>query len=176
MSNKYDKEFKIKVKDVYASLRNGRVYSEAMWAVSYITILVLVVPTTIGSIIAGVLDNNLLYAIGIPSFGVVLIITGLILLITTKSSKKRASKCLEDSVILEANCTSLGSVPVVRFPAFFSKAMAIEVAFQYNGDLYIRQSERKGKPLYLIIYNKYANRKIMTAYSPKYDEVMLLKD
>ncbi|MGN0808272.1 MAG: hypothetical protein ACI4MN_07500 [Candidatus Coproplasma sp.] len=176
MANHNSNEVQLNVKRVAASLTRGQIYSGRIWVTAYVLIFVLVMPVIIGSVVAGIIENDLLYAVGVPSFGVVLIFVGVFLLFTVEGGKKWASKCLEDAVVVEAKCTSLGSVPVFRFPALYAKAIAIEVTFIYNDNLYIKQSKRKGKLVYLNIFNKYANRKIMIAYSQKYDEVLILND
>lgn len=56
------------------------------------------------------------------------------------------------------------------------RTSAIKVKFKYDGKVYNKLSTYKGYTSYLAIYNKYADREILIAYSPKYDEVMILKD
>ena len=88
--------------------------------------------------------------------------------------KKKAALWLKDAVILDAQAKSLGQTLHVR-NLIMRTATAIEVSFEYDDKRYVRQSIYKDKPLYLAVYTKYVDKKILIAYSPKYDEVMLIK-
>lgn len=167
----------LKVKNVYASLDIGQIHSETIWLVGYIIGFILSGTLILGSIIATITTNDsedIPFCIGMVILGSICLLASFFFCFNIESNKKHVSYWIEDAVILEANCVSLGTVPIIRM-GLFLKATAIEVTFFYNGDLYIRQSMRKDKLVYLKIFNQYANRKINIAYSPKYDKVMLLK-
>ena len=61
----------------------------------------------------------------------------------------------------------------------------ISLEFYYNGKKYVKESGEKNDmqqdliyyaPGYDSVYRKYVNRDIRILYSPKYDQVMILKD
>jgi hypothetical protein len=58
------------------------------------------------------------------------------------------------------------------------KATKIQVSFTLNGQVYKKESTAKGfggQQGYLGAFNKYADREINILYSPRYDEVLILK-
>ena len=89
-------------------------------------------------------------------------------------SRKNLELWLQDAVLLKGKVQSLGEQLLVRGVAM-RKGVAIEVEFFYNETRHKRQSAYKGKPLYQPVFRKYVNQVVSIAYSPKYDEVMLIK-
>ena len=83
---------------------------------------------------------------------------------------------LNDAVHLKANCICVAKdfQPNGMFPLDIYK---IKVNFKYNGKHYSRVSENDGwQKGYSTIWNKFAGRSIDILYSPKYDQVLILKD
>ncbi|MDE6557492.1 MAG: hypothetical protein K2K39_00135 [Clostridia bacterium] len=98
--------------------------------------------------------------------------------IRNSRSRKEIIVWLEDAVELEAYSTSIADID-----SGVSQTMArIQVEFEFNGERLSRVSEgrmigEKDSPDgYHVIWTDYADRKIKILYSPKYDQVLVLKD
>ncbi len=90
--------------------------------------------------------------------------------------KKNISEWLNDAIELVAFCHK---VDEIRLGVFQSIATKIKVEFKFNNKDYIRFSTATilgGYQGYLGTFNKYSNKVIKIAYSPTYDEVMILKN
>ena len=170
---------KIIASDIDASLSYGQIFLSQAWIVMLIFILVCTVLFCIGYIcyiVTSVIENNidmiLVIIPGIVFIGFVVLCTFLFLRMSKE--KHKATLWLEDAIVLEAYAKSVGQTLHVR-NMIARTATAIEVSFEYDDKRCVRQSTYKDKPLYLAVYTKYADKKILIAYSPKYDEVMLIK-
>jgi len=89
--------------------------------------------------------------------------------------RKKIIIWLEDAIEINAYSKKIGENRL----GFQPKAVKIQVTFMLNGKTYIRESTVKvfgGEKGYLGTYKKYADREIRILYSPKYDEVLILKD
>ena len=60
-------------------------------------------------------------------------------------------------------------------PTFNFRDIKIKVSFFYQKKIE-RVSGRKNKEIYDPIFYRYSNREIQILYSPKYDEIMIIKD
>ncbi len=106
-----------------------------------------------------------------------LIGVGVIVVITKKHLlKRRIFLWLDDAVERKATTTT---VDMYRYP--IRANVKLKVKFNYNNKKYIFISgdSTKSRILgngYNKIFAKYADREIKIFYSPKYDEVLLLKD
>ena len=170
---------KIIASDIDASLSYGQIFLSQAWIVMLIFILVCTVLFCIGYIcyiVTSVIENNidmiLVIIPGIVFIGFVVLCTFLFLRMSKE--KHKATLWLEDAIVLEAYAKSVGQTLHVR-NMIARTATAIEVSFEYDDKRCVRQSTYTDKPLYLAVYTKYADKKILIAYSPKYDEVMLIK-
>ena len=88
--------------------------------------------------------------------------------------KSKVKMWLNDAVVLKAYSMKTGEYKSFLFP----NACAIDVKFSFNGINYVKSSNIKtfgGKTGYLTTLEKYANREIDIAYSPKFDEVLIIK-
>ncbi len=90
--------------------------------------------------------------------------------------RKKVQLWMEDAVIIKAQSKKIGH----RY-TLFVPCPKIQVKFELNGIEYQRQSQNfrainKREDGYYRIWSKYADKEIMIAYSPKYDEIMVLKD
>lgn len=97
------------------------------------------------------------------------------LIVKNKRIIKDVNLWLEDAVQLAAYSKKIGEV---RSGVLHSLSIRIEVRFQYDGKVHKKQSDAKvcGLPRgYVGWYNQYADREIIILYSPKYDEVMILR-
>lgn len=89
--------------------------------------------------------------------------------------KTKISMWLTDAVKLRAYSKKIGENRL----GFQPKAIKIQVKFKFNGKTYTRESTANGFggwKGYLGTFKKYADREISILYSPKYDEVLILKD
>ncbi|MDE7296709.1 MAG: hypothetical protein K2N84_05530 [Clostridia bacterium] len=99
----------------------------------------------------------------------------LIMLIKNETMRKKVQLWLEDAVIVKAQSKNAD-----RLYQFGVSCPKIQVNFVIDGVQYNRQSKSIGtktnKQGYHHFWSKYADREITIAYSPKYDEVMILND
>ena len=177
------KDTKIGVQDIDASLKYGQVFSGQAWKGIFVFLYItsgiigaFIIATLICvPLILGEYDRN---SIGFIMICTIAIMLFTILIIALKAyigkGKHKATLWLEDAIVLEAYAKSVGQTLHVR-NMIARTATAIEVSFEYDDKRCVRQSTYKDKPLYLAVYTKYADKKILIAYSPKYDEVMLIK-
>lgn len=171
-----DKNNNITVRDVDAILSYGQVYSSKSWDIFFIAMFISNAFLILGGIVLWVFsqghEDYLFYGIAVLIFGIVcLLVIGLVY-VYIAYGRRKAKKYLEDVEVLNAKATASGSeweVRVSPITAFFKKTSLV-VKFRYNGKRYLKTS-CVGLP----VYNKYTDKEITIAYSPKYDEVMLLK-
>ena len=138
-----------------------------------VTILILIVPFIVPGVefesivIFVVVSGNILF--------VSLMSVAIYIKVKNDRLKKKILLWLEDAIETIAYSKKIGENRVGLPP----KATKIRVRFAINGVTYKRESTAKivgGQRGYLGTYNKYANREIRILYSPKYDEVLILKD
>jgi hypothetical protein len=96
---------------------------------------------------------------------------------TNRKLKKHILSCMEDAVSLKAYSYVIdtNSYDLLLWP----HGVKIKIKFKYLGKHYSKISRGKmlgGTEGYHQIYAKYGNRNVRILYSPKYDEVLLLKD
>ncbi|MCH5157816.1 MAG: hypothetical protein J1F33_01340 [Clostridiales bacterium] len=92
-----------------------------------------------------------------------------------KKTKRQVVMWLSDAIK-----TTAFSKKVDEYRAGFQpSAVKIRVEFSLNGIKYVRESSATcfgGRPGYLGTFKPYANKRIDILYSPKYDEVLILKE
>lgn len=102
-------------------------------------------------------------------------ILSLIMLFKNEKRRKKVQLWLEDAVIVKARAKSVDSVYQLGV-----SCPRLQVDFTIDGVQYRRQSKSLGvitnKQGYHRFWAEYANRDITIAYSPKYDEVMVLSE
>lgn len=170
-----------KFEDIDATLNHGQIFSNKVWK-----ILIIVFYVFIGVVFAICLTVYIGFSVGLfdsddLTDNIYLSVVSVIFLIGTvighvclNSRKKRVDMWMKDAVLLKAKASSLGERLIVRnFLAL--KGVALKVTFKYNDRVYERQSMHKEDLLYMPVYKKYANKEITIAYSPQYDEVILIK-
>ena len=168
----------LKVSDIDASLNGGRFHTGKSWNVTFIIMLVLSSLVIISALIGLAdppYDNSKFMIIFGSAFGGFMLLVTLLTYLYVNRGKRKVALWLKDAVLLEAKCTLLDTRLEVR-KSITAMAAYVRVKFSYNGKNYTRESAYKGDKLYLPVYYKYADRKIKIAYSPKYDQVMLIKD
>jgi len=99
------------------------------------------------------------------------------LILFTQNYKRRKDILLwlDDAIEVKAYSKTIGEFK----PTFEIGSVRIQVIFKVNGTKYIRESKgkRMGVPEgFHQIWCQYADREINLLYSPKYDQVMILKD
>lgn len=103
----------------------------------------------------------------------------LFLIIRNEKIRKHILVWIDDAVELSAYCKNIGVKHWIGI-----QLTKLQVEFNINGVTYVRTTdiERRslfnfGRPLgFLASMSKYADKSIKILYSPKYDEVMILKD
>lgn len=172
------KDTKIGVEDIDASLKYGQVFSGKIWgsavvllsiASVFMGLVVIIIPIT-----SIEYRRDIIFIVCGSFLFIFLVLSTVIMQMFFNKGKKKATLWLEDAIVLEAYAKSVGQTLHVR-NMIARTATAVEVSFEYDDKRCVRQSTYKDKPLYLAVYTKYADKKILIAYSPKYDEVMLIK-
>ena len=79
---------------------------------------------------------------------------------------------MEDAVELYAYSEELSKIGMLLQVS----ETKIRVKFQWEGRNYVRISGNGKRKAYQKVFTKYANRYIRILYSPKYDQIMILKD
>ena len=106
---------------------------------------------------------------------VFILIFPFILIFKDYKIKKDIAKWLRDAVVIKAYSKKTGEKECLFLP----KGIIIQVAFEFNNKTHVKDSDIKvfgGNKAYLASFKKYADKMINIAYSPQYDEVMILKD
>lgn len=175
----HNEQYLVRIKDVDASLSYGKIYSGRIWNIVVVLLAILgiiaVVVASIGLIDAQS-DKTLLfsaimgYVTGGGSF-----LAALLIGLYISRGRRKVKLFLQDAVLLNARAEALGTQFEVRYPAIIMPAVAIRVKFRYHDRTIVKDSTYKGSRFHLVVFRKYADRKIKIAYSPKYDEVLLLK-
>ena len=175
--------------DVAASLSLGQLYSRRR-VIAFYTLLIAGFTIGLLSVVFAILQHTAVFEFGYSLYSdnllviifVVLAFAGFIvgvmgIVAITKNNKVKIviTQCIEDSVLLKAYSKKLDSVKFL-----FLQDTLIEVSFNYDERNYIKTS--KGNMLgqkqyqgYHRAFSKYADREINILYSPKHDEVLILK-
>ena len=120
------------------------------------------------------------FVVGLVIFPVLFSVVPALFLVAymrNERSRKEILLWLDDAVELEAYSTRIADLD-----SGVSKTTRIQVDFDFNGERLSRVSE--GRMLgdktspdgYHAIWTDYADRKIRILYSPKYDQIIVLKD
>lgn len=165
------------LKKISASLEFGAIYSGFFLGFLYAMLFLGIITSCLILAIAILEDIRLLIC-----FFVLFIISlcFIIVIIINHNNCKKIKKWAEDSVRLTAYSSSLDNAMV--FSGFIPlRAKKISVKFKYDGRTIIKESGRTGAHIsslngYSALLKKYADREIDILYSPKYDQVMILKD
>ena len=114
------------------------------------------------------------------SFGI-LFFLGALLIIVHRNDKIRNDTLIwvEDAVELNAYCKNIGIKN-----SMFNTLIKLQVEFDFDENHYVRTTENEhrtlfdlGRPIgYFSGVSKFADKEIKILYSPKYDQVMILKD
>lgn len=174
----------MKISKVSATLEKGRLFSKGILVLLYIGNVSAFFVFLIGLLMAvtNFLENGIAQGILFlccSLFFCVIFVGGFtFLIVRDKKLKKDVKLYLENAVLLEAQTKDIGSLSIYRR---FYDGTKIRVSFRYNGKVITKESgnpEKTGRINngYDKIFWKYINQKINILYSPKYDQVMFLKD
>lgn len=114
-----------------------------------------------------------------PSIAAILPLVLFILIHRNEKIRRDIYVWLDDAVELNAYCRNIGVKE-----SMFIKLIKLQVEFEFDGKNYVRTTENEkrgildyGSPVgYFSGVSKYANKEVKILYSPKYDEVMILKN
>ena len=173
----------LRIRDIDAVLSEGRIYSGKGWRTVEISIFAFwVFGLALFAISIGIHfalpDKDFLSTGDVGLFIVVgIVVIGLIAFCAVLSKRfrarrKRVATYLQDAVFLKARASMMGKVEA---PELGWLSVGLLVEFYYLDKRMLKQSTHKGQPQYLVGYQKYINQVVSIAYSPKYDEVMLIK-
>ena len=163
-----------------ATLRHGRVVTGKRWKafkISFAVMALCIVLWLTMTIVLPIIhikhdmDSEIFFTlIGGSVLFVILFCIILWLLKINIEARKEVSLWLQDAIELEANTKRMDVVSLDYKPH------QIQVKFEYNGNKHQKLSVA-GSILtgYHKVFDKYADRKITILYSPKFDEVILLK-
>ena len=165
------------IKKIATTLEFGAIYTGFFLGFLYCIFLMAIALTCFMLVLSITKDSQLFLA-----FSICVIITiclSLVIYINHKNCKK-VKEWLKDSIKLKAYCKTLdksttfsGVLPL--------KTTKVLVSFSYNEQTITKESGNKEKGNfsltgYSVLLKKYADREIDILYSPKYDQIMILKD
>lgn len=173
----------LKSEDIDATLKYGQIFAGKAWnrvflsvyilsgvVFAFIIFMLIGIPLTLGEYD----ENSIITIVFCSCVTALLLLLSILIQLYFRSGKKKVDVWLQDAVLLKAKTVSRGER--LLFRGFMVRtAVVIEVDFTYDNRRHIRQSMRREEPLYLPVYLKHINKTITIAYSPKYDEVMLIK-
>lgn len=174
------KKNKNKGKDkVVASLEIGGIITGVILVIIYL-IFTLSLMLTIGFLIYFIVSNdNDALIISITFF--IFMLLFLLVVILQQWQARRVKLWTQDAVALTAKSSTIGNSYAYTM-VFPMKTKKILVQFEYNGRIIRKESGSEHKSRqnnlngYARLFKKYADREISILYSPKYDQVLILKD
>lgn len=179
---------KIKLNRIDATLKYGQFFT-GKWIVFFYSLIVFCAVMPISSIVylflvllnIEIVDNETILVLICSSTVCILIILGVLFVLHKNCKlKKKIAMWLEDAVELTAQTITLDTFRTLGHPVAETK---LQVKFNYYGINKVQSSfdetkkdhwyKRNG---YFKILSKYSNRTIKIMYSPKYDQVLILKN
>lgn len=168
----------LSVKDIDASLQHGKVVNSKIWSGFCIAMWVLSGIMFLISILGCIFDpadKDWLFAL-FGGLGTAAAYCLLFLLLGW--GKRKVKKYLPDAVILKAVTKKADSDIRFNFYRIFLavRSTAILVRFSYMKKKFVKNSllSKKGAK-YSTAFNKFVDKELLIAYSPKYDQVMFIK-
>ena len=170
----------MKLPNVDVSLSHGKLFNKKHFIPLYIALstscLFPVLTVFLLCLPAVEWDNDMIVALTLGNLFAAAIIS-LFVYVERKNRKlkNKISVWSTDAVKIRAYSKKVGEIRLGMQP----KATKIQVRFTLNAVEYIRESTYKvlgGLEGYVGCFNQYADRAVTVLYSPKYDEVMILKD
>ena len=165
------------------SLEYGLVLSTGRMALFYGTLIFLFLSIIVMIIIAIIEPESIPYVIILSCVFSLGIAANSFLLITHHKIRSKIKLWLQDSVHLTAISNAVGAYKYNQGGFIPTTSTKLMLTFKYNGKQIIKYSGRElpgGSPQsskygYSRAFTKYANKEIPILYSPKYDQVLLLK-
>lgn len=173
---------KVKLSTIEGSLKHGRLWIGEWTLACYLSICISFITSTILSIFFPQeykldLIGTIFAIVGMNLVSAFISILFIFILIKNHKHKKRILLWLKDVVEIETYSKKIDSY---WNPASVISHIKIQVDFKFNEKIISKTSAGKVIGItgegYHKIWAKYADRKINILYSPKYDEVLILKD
>ncbi len=174
---------KVKLSHIDATLDRGRFLGRSLLGlliavIVFYLLLAAIVMTVI--IVGGKADAAEILGISIEILcgGAIFICPCAWYLIRNERLKRVIEKCIADSdaAVLAASAKDYD----VSGSARATQGSKITVNFEYNGEKYTRSSGQYGKTMlkngYDKVFNNYVNKEILILYSPKYNQILLIKE
>ncbi len=166
----------MKNNNIIASLKYGRI-----WSGKLLLLWIFLSLFGLGAIIFSLpcwtfwnLREEMIEFIACMGVGILFLSIGLTYLIKNHILKKKIDIWLEDAVELKA--VSQRFDRIWSFPYINFRYVKIHIEFRYNKKRIHKYSGDGKRNGYDTVFYKYADREIDILYSPKYDEVMILKE
>lgn len=166
---------------VVASLKIGAIYTGLFLGFLYGIMILLVLLGCVMLLIPFFMDFYQYYGFICGAIlAYILTVLVFICIMINHKNCKLVKKWSEDAVLIKAQTKSIGDA-VVFSGAIPIKVEKMLVIFEYDGKLIKKESgsQRLGffssMQGYSALFRKYVNREINILYSPRYDEVMILK-
>lgn len=168
-----------KLSDIDISLSQGQLYSRKHFIVLWLALIsssLLIILGIISLVLSCIeWDREILFvAILCTLIGIAFLVVLVYCFVKDRKIKRRVIIWLEDAVKLTATANK-----VDEFKAGFQPlSVKLRVEFSLSGVPHVCESSAKcfgGKPGYLGAFRRYADKKIDILYSPKYNEVLILK-
>lgn len=167
------------VKDVDISLSLGQLFCGPQWGlVAGLIILGLLFPIFTVIMLCTPIIFTTEMIVCIVSGNIIclcILIFAIYLIIKDYKLKSKVKLWLRDAVELEAFCVKTGEYKA----DFLPKGYTVDIEFTLGSTRYVRSCGIRtfgGKRGYLTTFGKYIGRTVNIAYSPGYDEVLILKE
>ncbi len=174
------------ISNIDASLEYGRFFTGGWVKFMYfslivasllplITIFMIVITLTIGMN----WDNDMIIAlIGCNIFGIPLAVVFIYFIVRNDKLKKKITSYVEDAIEIKAASNTIDRICTL---GQFFDGVKIQISFVIDKKRYVRTSgttenEKKLRNGYHKIFSRYTDREINILYSPKHDQVLILKD
>jgi hypothetical protein len=165
----------VKKYNIVASLSHGRILSKSLGLFlgifAFMGIAIVIFALSCWDFWS--LQNQTLGAIACIGVGILFFLCGGIMLLRDVLLKRKIRLWLQDAVELKAHSQKFDTQ--ASFPTFNFCYIKIFISFSYNHKKMSRYSGDKSHSGYDTVFYKYADKDIDILYSPKYDEVMILK-
>lgn len=163
----------VQITDIGASLQKGPVWGTVITKFLWIMLIVMGL-TSIAFVMASIFSWEKLGVIGVLGFAAEISLLDIVILyfiVRNQRLKKAINQWLQDAVLLKAFSYTVDSFRVYFQPI---PAVSLQIRFRYLKTMYTQYSGTKKVTRYTT-FAQYADRELLIAYSPKYDQVMLIK-
>ena len=160
-----------KVKDIVASLKYGRVWSRQL--LLFCDLYIFICGFCLSYTFVYLFDPSRSLEEFFVMFSVSLFLTGIGLYVIIKNMllRKRIKVWLQDAILLKAFVWKVAE----RYSRSWFPNLKIKIQFFHENNFIFRCSGTKESNGYDTVFYQFIDKEIDILYSPKYDEVMLLK-